>query len=201
MTANKRVSITPQTKISLEDIATDLDLTLGQTVEYLIDNYHKQGSKKSSGNNKFPVKNFTESEQKEIETAIKNTQSDLETIVKDGTLQRVRYLNSIAVNQAQLDNMSDDELKNSTFKGVAYHRINQAIEAIKEHNDKQGEKKDKVCLTRGIIFKLTGSNRQTINKFFDTYHIMIDDHNQKHNLTDSDNRKGKGFNFQELLGL
>lgn len=134
-----------------------------------------------------------------VDRAIKNSGHSLNQIVKDGTLQRARYLNSIAESQAQLNTLSEDELKEKTFKGVANYRIEQAIDTIKNHNDLQSEKANKVCITKGMVFKLTGSNRQTINKFFDTYQTTIDDHNQKHQLTDKDNRKGKNFSFEELL--
>ncbi|MGL4880861.1 MAG: hypothetical protein ACRC8K_07320, partial [Waterburya sp.] len=99
------------------------------------------------------------------------------------------------------DSMSESELKEQTFKGVANYRISQAIETIQNHNDNQTEKSNKICLTKGIVFKITGSNRQTINKFFDTYQTMIEDHNNKHQLTDSDNRKGKNYDLKQVLGI
>lgn len=148
-----------------------------------------------------PSQKYDAVEQEEIDNAIKNSGQPLEVIVKEGTLQRVRYLNSIASKQAKLDSMSDEEIKESRFKGAANYRIQQAVEKVMEHNNKQTEKADKVCLTRGIIFKLTGSNRQTISKYFDEYAVMISDHNHKHLLSDSDNRKGQGFDFKKLLGV
>ena len=193
-----RVSISAETKTNLEDIASKLNLSLGKTLEFLVDNFENINTNQTN-NSQLPE--YSESEKQEIDQAIKNSKLPFENIVKEGTLQRARYLNSIAENQAQLESMTDDELKEATFKGVSKHRISQAIETIMQHNDKQGEKKHKVCLTRGIVFKLTGSNRQNINKFFDNYNIMIDDHNQKHGLTDADNRKGKGFDFKKLLGV
>lgn len=196
-TKNPRVAVTNQTKEELEILSSQLDLNLRDTVQFLIDHY--QNNRNSDSN--IEVEGYTESEEKEIDDALKNSNLPLEQIVKEGTLQRVRYLNSVATMHSKLDSMSDDEIKEATFKGAAKYRINQAVERIKHHNDTQGEKDNKVCITRGMIFKLTGSNRQAINKFFDTYHIMIDDHNQKHGLTNSDNRKGKGFDFEKLLGI
>lgn len=140
-------------------------------------------------------------ELQEVTEAIKNSDCSLLEIVQAGTLQRARYLNSVSKKEYDFENLTDEELKEKPFKGVASYRINQAVEMIINHNNAQGEKANKVCLTRGIIFKLTGSNRAAINKFFDDYHIMIDDHNQKHSLTDKDNRKGKNFSFEQLLGV
>lgn len=135
-----------------------------------------------------------------VDNAVKNSNLSLKEIVKHGTLQRARYLNSIAKTQAKLDSMSSEEVKAQTVKGVANYRISQAIALIIDHNNQQAEKKHKVCLTKGIVFKLTGSNRQTINKYFARHQTKISDHNQKHSLTGGDNRKGKGFSIEKLLG-
>ena len=201
---NPRISINPEDKQKLLKIASEQGLSttkLGETIKYLIDNY--QEHQKSKKNQKTPrtIEQYNSSEQQEIERAISNSGLSIEAITKEGTLQRARYLNSIAESQAKLDSMSESELKELTFKGVSRHRIAQAVETIKEHNDKQTEKKNKICLTRGIVFKITGSNRANINKFFAEYEVMISDHNHKHELTDADNRKGKGFDFKQLLGI
>ena len=145
--------------------------------------------------------NLSSLEQQEVENALINSDSQIEEVARDGLLQRSRYLNSIANKQAKLESMSDEEMRSSTFKGAANFRIEQVIETIVNHNNSQSEKSSKVCITKGIIFKLTGSNRQTINKWFDEHEVMISDHNSKHSLTDADNRKGKGFDWEELLGV
>ena len=148
-----------------------------------------------------PDGTIKENEIEIVDNAVKNSNLSLKEIVKYGTLQRAKYLNSIAKTQARLDSMSPEELKTQTVKGVANYRIEQAIATIRKHNDNQSEKSQKVCLTKGLIFKLTGSNRRTINKYFDEHYLTISDHNQKHSLTDADNRKGKGFSFEQLLGI
>ena len=145
--------------------------------------------------------NLSGSEQLEVENALINSDSQLDVVARDGLLQRSRYLNSVADKQSQFESMSEDEMKNSTFRGVANYRIENAIETIMNHNNNQSEKSRKVCLTKGIVFKLTGSNRQTINKYFDEHEVTISDHNHKHSLTDTNNRKGKGFSFEQLLGM
>ena len=145
--------------------------------------------------------NLSSEEKQEVEKAKTNSGSELEVIARDGLLQRSRYLNSIADKQAQLESMSDEEMRSCTFKGAANFKIEQAINTITDHNNSQSSKSDKVCITKGIVFKLTGSNRQTINKWFAQHQTMIDDHNQKHSLSNADNRKGKGFSFEQLLGV
>ncbi len=195
------MSVTPEARQALHDIAESEGLSskhLSETIMFLKQFYLEN---KDSKPDNAPNPEYSSSEQKEIDQAIANSGLTLEEIVKDGTLQRTRYLNSIASNQAKLNSMSNEELKRATFKGAAKYKITQAVELVINHNDRQTEKKNKVCLTKGIIFKLTGSNRQTINKFFDDKEIMISDHNHKHQLRDTDNRKGKGFSFEELLGV
>ena len=113
----------------------------------------------------------------------------------------LRNLNSIADKQSRLESMTPEEINKATFKGAAQFKIEHAIQKVMSHNDAQPEKSNKVCLTKGIIFKLTGSNRATINQYFEHHEIMIADHNQKHGLTNADNRKGKGFSFEQLLGI
>lgn len=136
-----------------------------------------------------------------VEQALKNSNFSWPQIVKDGVLQRAKYLNSIATKQPNLDSMSDAELKNQRFSGVAEYRINKAVETIKNHNDRQGEKANKYCITQGLIAKITGSNRPAIKKFFKDYQIMIDDHNHKHQLTDRDNYKGVNHDLKKALGI
>lgn len=190
-------SITDEEKAILDTLTKKLKQNQGEVIGYLLRSYNQLS-------NREPVLslesfNLSGNEQLEVENALTNSDSQLDEVARDGLLQRSRYLNSVADKQAQLESMTDEEMKKATFKGAADFKIEQAIKNIMNHNDNQSEKARKVCITKGIIFKFTGSNRQTINKWFDQHSTMIDDHNQKHSLTDADNRKGKGFSFEQLL--
>ena len=191
--------ITTDEKTILDSLTKKLKMSQGELIGFLLKSYEQQNNRQSV----LSLENFnlSASEQVEVNNALTNSDSQLDEVAKDGILQRSRYLNSIANKQAQLESMSDEEMSKATFKGAANFKIEQAISKIIEHNNSQSEKSRKVCITKGIIFKLTGSNRQTINKWFDLHNTMIDDHNQKHSLTDADNRKGKNFNWDELLGV
>ena len=191
--------ITTDEKTLLDSLTKKLKMSQGELIGFLLKSYEQQNNHQSV----LSLENFnlSSSEQLEVNNALTNSDSQLDEVAKDGILQRSRYLNSIANKQAQLESMSDEEMSKATFKGAANFKIEQAISKIIEHNNSQSEKSRKVCITKGIIFKLTGSNRQTINKWFDLHNTMIDDHNQKHSLTDTDNRKGKNFNWDELLGV
>jgi phage antirepressor YoqD-like protein len=198
-TAKPRVSYSDKNRATLVELAVALNMSKSEAFDWLIENSHRI-AKMSKGTTP-ELEQYSVAEQQEINDAVANSGLTIEAIAREGTLQRARYLNSIAESQAKLESMSTDDVKKATFKGVSRHRISQAVEQIREHNDQQTEKKNKVCITRGIVFKITGSNRSNINKFFDEYEVMIDDHNHKHELTDADNRKGKGFDFNQLLGI
>jgi vacuolar-type H+-ATPase subunit I/STV1 len=197
--AKPRITYSDKNRATLGELAVALNLSKREAVDWLIENSHRI-AKMDSGTTP-ELEQYSVAEQKEINDAVKNSALTIQAIAREGTLQRARYLNSIAVSQAKLESMSTDDVKKATFKGVSRHRISQAVEQIREHNDQQTEKKNKVCITRGIVFKITGSNRSNINQFFDEYEVMIDDHNHKHELTDADNRKGKGFDLNQLLGI
>ena len=186
-------------KVLLDHLTKDLKMNQGELINYLLRSYEQLSDRKPVIS--LEAFNLSGSEQQEVENALINSDSQLDEVARDGLLQRSRYLNSVADKQAQFGSMSEDEMKKATFKGAANYRIEQAIETIMNHNNNESEKSRKVCLTKGMIFKLTGSNRQTINKFFDEHEVMISDHNHKHSLTDADNRQGKGFSFEQLLGV
>ena len=197
--AKPRITYSDKNRATLGELTVALNLSKSEAVDWLIENSHRI-AKMDSGTTP-ELKQYSVAEQKEINDAVANSGLTIEAIAREGTLQRARYLNSIAESQAKLESMSTDDVKKATFKGVSRHRISQAVEKIREHNDQQTEKKNKVCITRGIVFKITGSDRSNINKFFDEYEVMIDDHNHKHELTDADNRKGKGFDLNQLLEI
>ena len=99
------------------------------------------------------------------------------------------------------DSMSDNELRNSTSKGSAFQRIGNMIEKVKEYNDLQLDNSSRFFLSPSLIFKLTNSNFKIINSYFETYRSMIDVINSKYELSDKDNRKGKGYDFKKVLGI
>ena len=192
-------SISDEDKVLLDRLTKKTGKNQGDLIGYLLRSYEQLSDRQSVLS--LEAFNLSGEQQLEVENALTNSNSQLDEVARDGLLQRSRYLNSIADKQANLESMSDEEMKTATYKGVASYRIEQAIETIMNHNNNQSEKSQKVCITKGMVFKLTGSNRQTINKYFDEHEVMISDHNNKHELTDADNRKGKGFSFEQLLGI
>jgi hypothetical protein len=192
-------SISKEEKQLLDNLTKKLKKSQGELIGELVRNYQHISNHNSAIC--LEAFNLSDEQRQEVENALINSDSQLDVVAKDGLLQRSRYLNSIADKQAQLESMSAQQMQKATFKGAANFRIEQAISTTINHNNNQSEKSRKVCITKGIVFKLTGSNRQTINKYFDEHQVMISDHNYKHELTDADNRKGKGFSFEQLLGV
>ncbi len=186
----------------LDQLAKVLKMKQGEALGHIIRNF-PLATIADGENSQLSLEKFrlSSEEESEVVNALQNSDSQLDVVAKDGLLQRSRYLNSIVDKQAKLPTMTHQELGKATFKGAALFKIEQAIEKIIAHNNNQAEKSQKVCLTKGIVFKLTGSNRQNINKYFAEHEIMISDHNLKHDLTDANNRKGKGFSFEQLLGV
>ena len=211
------VKISKARKEKIYKITNSEGITQVELIEKLIDIYDEyqelknRSAQKTSGELDYDdiglevVYNqdgsLKEDEIKIVNDALNNSNFSFPQIVKDGVLQRAKYLNSIATKQPNLKSMSDAELKHQRFSGVAEHRIKKAVDTIKNHNDRQGEKANKYCITQGIIAKLTGSNRPAIRKFFKDYQNMIDDHNHKHELTDRDNYKGVNHDLKKALGI
>lgn len=192
-------NISNEGKALLDRLTKKTKMNQGELIEYLLKSYEQLSDR--SPVISLEAFNLSASEYQEVESALTNSNSQIDQVARDGLLQRSRYLNSVADKQAQLESMSDEEMSKATFKGAANFKIEQAVNTIIDHNNNQSEKSQKVCITKGIVFKLTGSNRQTINKWFDDHEVMVNDHNQKHSLTDIDNRKGKGFDWESLLGV
>jgi len=204
-TSNERLSINIRSgyKDKIKNLAHSEDIPVGDLLIKIFEAYetgqHLEHNHPVALNlNTLNIDNSLEI--KEVKDALTNSGLTLIELVKEGLLQRARYYNSIAIKQADFKNMSTETLKNSTVKGAANYRIENAVQTLIDHNNNEPEKDNKVCITKGMIFKLTGSNRQTINKYFDEQKIGISDHNNKHSLTEDDNRKGKGFDFKALIG-
>jgi predicted DNA-binding protein len=195
---------------NLATIRKELGLTISETIDELIRVYRESQDLKNQleetqntvamGELSYTILGLDGQEIEIVQDAQKCSGQDLKMIAKDGLLQRSKYLKS-TMGKKDFESMSEDELKLTTSKGSAYYRISEAIETIKTYNDSQSEKKLKLFISPSLVFKLTGSNRKSINQFFEQYQTMINEHNSKHELTELDNRKGKGYDVKEALGI
>jgi len=210
-----RLEIKKETKEKFDEITKELGgKTQSQKIEALIDAYESlkkenerlknqlEASEKQIkiGELSYILLGLNGSEIKEVQNAQNLSLQSLQEIAKDGLLQKSRYINS-CLGKKDYDSMSDNELRNSTSKGSANARIGNMIEKIKQYNDNQPDNSTRFFLSPSLIFKLTNSNFKIINNYFETYRNMIDDINNKYQLSDKDNRKGKGYDFKKVLGI
>lgn len=209
-----RLEITKQTKQKFDEITKELGKTQSQKIEALIGAYETLKKENEMLKNQLEASEnriklgelsyillgLNGSEILEVQNAESVSLQSLQEIARDGLLQKARYYNS-TMGKKDYDSMSDNELRNSTSKGSAFQRIGNMIEKIKQYNDNQPDNSSRFFLSPSLIFKLTNSNFKIINSYFQTYRNMIDDANNKYQLSDRDNRKGKGYDFKKLLGI
>lgn len=93
--------------------------------------------------------------------------------------------------------VGDKSLKSVT--GMGPERVKRTVEALMELNNKATNFKRRFCVTRGLVFTLCGSNRASINAYFEENEKTINSHNFKYGLLPSANRKGVGWNWHKEL--
>jgi hypothetical protein len=93
--------------------------------------------------------------------------------------------------------VADKSLKSVT--GMGPERVKRTVKALMDLNNEATTFKRRFCVTRGLVFTLCGSNRASINAYFDENEKAIDSHNDKYGLLPSANRKGVGWNWHKEL--
>lgn len=202
---NLGTRITDEHKEKLIALCSKEDLHQGEMIQKLIDFYLSDRADNSespdSSTDKISLIEQLElnaEETKEVQDAVINSGQELKAIAKDGLMYKAKYLNTM---QTNLGDIPKEELRSSTAKGVAAYKIEKCVEAIIEHNNNSPEPQDRVCLSKTLVQKLSGSNPRSVNKWFDEHHGLIDDHNSKYQLTHSNNRRGAGFDYFKHLNL
>lgn len=202
---NLGTRITDEHKEKLIALCSKEDFHQGEMIQKLIDFYLSDRADNSespdSSTDKISLIEQLElnaEETKEVQDAVINSGQELKAIAKDGLMYKAKYLNTM---QTNLGDIPKEELRSSTAKGVAAYKIEKCVEAIIEHNNNSPEPQDRVCLSKTLVQKLSGSNPRSVNKWFDEHHGLIDDHNSKYQLTHSNNRRGAGFDYFKHLNL
>lgn len=209
-----RLEIKKEIKEKFDDMTKELGKSQSERILALIEGFESLKKENESLKNQLEVTKsqiklgelsyillgLNGSEILEVQNAESVSLQSLQEIAKDGLLQKARYYNS-TMGKKDYDSMSDNELRNSTSKGSANARISNMIDKIKQYNDNQPDNSSRFFLSPSLIFKLTNSNFRIINNYFETYRNMIDDANNKYQLSDRDNRKGKGYDFKKVLGI
>lgn len=191
-------TITEEQKAEFDAIGDELGLSKqSQIIGALLKAYRELQEVKQSMQNDLKL---ADDEQELLNKASEYSGMSRDEIIKRGAIAEAKKAVSLAKHQAELADLDPEELKKKTFKGVAAVRIEQIVTRIMEHNDNAPEKKDRFYISESLVFKLSGSNRKAIKEYFDSHHLMIDDHNHKYGLTIEDNRKGKGLDTASILG-
>lgn len=176
------LNLSAETKEKFDMIQEQLGTNQTQTLEKIINAY-------------LSSPELSNEEKAELTKAAKNSKLTEAEIIKKGLLTEARKINALA-KKGNLEDMDLANKRANRFKGVAEERIRREIELIMNHNDNQSEPQARLCLTKTLIAKRTGSNWNAIDDFFNKYKTMIEDHNIKHTLKPDHNRNSNG---EELL--
>lgn len=188
------IRISQKHKELLKTLADQEELSLRDMMEKLIDSC--TNSEKS--HDLIDLLELDSQESDEVRKAEINTKTSIQAIAKEGLIQRAKYLNNI--NNTNFDNIPLEELRTSNVKGVADYKIRLVIDRIKEHNLNSCEPKERIYISPSLVQKLSGSNFNTVKKWFENHHD-INEHNSKYELGNSNNRRGSGFDYHQYLNL
>lgn len=114
------------------------------------------------------------------------------------------FKDKVKQSEEDLTTVSTEDLKSDAFRthpGRAEELAKRAIYALKKHNDNCTEKDQKWMITQTSIQSLTGSKPATIKAILEKYQNDLDDHNQKHGLTNYDNRKTDKRKIEDDINL
>jgi hypothetical protein len=85
-------------------------------------------------------------------------------------------------------NKSWKDLKPSNAPYSGNEKVTRAFNAIVNHNNDQGEKELKYCITARVLMELSGSRHSIVKAFIESNQTIIDAHNEKHGLVPVHNR-------------
>lgn len=137
---------------------------------------------------------LTEDEKLEVETAIRSSGYSLNQLIKEGLLMKAR---KVVSETKKLQSLTDAEKLQTTIKGAADSRLREASDHIVMWNHGCYDNGLRVFLNASILRTLTGANLNSIKNFLDRYRTPDDfletaeEHNNRYDLTENDNRKGR----------
>jgi hypothetical protein len=91
--------------------------------------------------------------------------------------------------ERNLQDIDSEALKKLRGEDAVNEKIRRAFEAITSYNDSTTEKR--WCINNQALRQVSGCNGQAVTEWIKEYKTSIDDHNQKYNLGQYDN-KGRG---------
>lgn len=144
-------------------------------------------------------------EQELVNKAVEKSGMSFDEILKRGLLAEASKLEKQSDKLGEYQDLTYQELEKlaqeTTIKGIATLKIQKCIELIEHHNNHCQLTADKIFISPTVVFKVTNSNRASINSYFEEHQEQIDKLNSKHKLEASINRKGKGYDVKATLGV
>lgn len=90
------------------------------------------------------------------------------------------------------------DLTTSKTAGAADMRVEEAVNAMMEENDKAANWYDRKFINQRALIERTGANRAVIQRYLVTHQEQLDAHHAKHKMTEDHNRQV--FNYQRVHG-
>lgn len=195
-----RFKINPELKEAFKALAEAESVKPEEMITKLMDTYQQVQSLQAQLKACQDAKGLELSmlEQAEVDAAIEVSGKSEAELLKEGLLQRSKYINSTM--GKDFSEMKAEERKSSTAKGLAEWRVSQIIDKLKAYNS---DSSDKVALTKSVINKFGISiNQGAIVAFFSKHQASIDEyHNAEGIDAKKANYKGKGFDWGKLIDI
>jgi hypothetical protein len=144
--------------------------------------------------NMIEVLGLSLDEQAEVETALRNSGNSLNELTKAGLLMKARKVNT---EYDKLQSLTPEQRKQTTLSGAAVANLKKVTDAIVAWNHACYDNTLRVFINASILRTLTGSNLNTIKDFLshfrtnDDHAESPDQHNERYDLTEKDNKKGR----------
>jgi hypothetical protein len=127
------------------------------------------------------VLNLRENEYAEVLQACERSYGSLDELLRVGLLNEARNSNLLAQKTTQFD--FTDPTQRGRRRGAGYAYVESVIQQLMETNLHAKEPWEKVYITRGQVAKLTGTNRNDINTYFDNHRELLDEHHKSVGFT------------------
>lgn len=191
-----RTSCTEEYKGKFQALVKSTGQKPNELMETLIDAYLASDSQ--NGNSVYD--GLSDSDKGIIDAARANG-ADITELLALGLVAESKRWNSNQETRDKFAKLGFIELGKITgVKGVSEERIRRTIHACVNHNESAQNPEDRVFITQSFVFKLSGSNRQTIKAYFEKPEIIdsLEKHHSEMGLTSDHNRKSRQIPQIEL---
>lgn len=99
------------------------------------------------------------------------------------------------------EGVSNEQLKNMRSSGAVEEKIYRAFCAIASYNDNAPSNDDRWYIGSTTLSQVSGCNRQAIGDWVEVHEITVKDHNSKYGLGQYHNKRHKGVEITDFIGL